>query len=528
MRLNHLHYAFVALLGAGLVSCGEARADALTYKYDQARTGQNPWERTLTLENVNVAHFGKIRVLPTDGKVDAWPVYLGPLEVAGKSRNVLFVATEHDSVYAFDADDGQELWKRSVLEPGETPSGPHGCNQVAPTIGITATPVLDRAAGPHGAIYVVAMSNRGVDFQRLHALDVTTGAELFHGPREITATYRRAGEPEQVFEPGQYEERAALLGSHGTVYTTWTSHCDHAPYTGWIIAYNAANLEQVGVLNVGPGGTGVGPAGAGPGIWMSGGGPAADASGNIYLVTGNGPFERTLTAQHLPNRGDFGNSFLKFAPGGHLPLVDYFAPFNGVNESEADLDLGSGGIMLLPNLTDARGIVRELAVGAGKAGDLYVVNRASLGKFSADANNVWQELPGVLAGGVFSTPAWFDGTLYYGPVGRSLLAFRAEDARFSQVPTQHTAQIFEYPGTSPVISSNNGSNAILWAHENSNPAVLHAYDAHNLAHELYNSSQAAGGRDHFGPGNKFITPMVAHGKVFVGTQTGVAVFGLLP
>ena len=527
MLRPHLGWASVVILGGGLGGYGQAGADALTFKYDLARTGQDPWETTLTPANVHAASFGKIRFLATDGKVDAQPLYLGPLEVAGVRRNVLFVATEHDSVYAFDADEGTLLWKVSLLGPGETPSGPHGCNQVTPVIGITSTPVISRAAGPHGAIYVVAMSNRGVDFQRLHALDVTTGAELFGGPREVTATYTAPGGGTRTFEPGQYEERAALLLSRGTIYTTWTSHCDHAPYTGWIITYSAANLERTGVLDVGPNGVGSGPASAGPGIWMSGGGPAADAAGYVYLLTGNGPFETDLNAHGFPNRGDFGNSFLKLGPAGHLSVADYFAAFDALNESAADLDLGSGGIMLLPNLTDAHGIVRHLAVGAGKSGHLYVVNRDSMGKFSADSNNIWQELSGALSGGIRSTPAWFEGTLYYGPVGRSLLAFTAVKARFGSVPTSHSAHVFPYPGTSPVISANGSSNGIVWAHENSDPAVLHAYEAHNLGHELYNSSEAARGRDDFGPGNKFITPLVAHGKVFVGTQSGVAVFGLL-
>jgi len=496
----------------------------VTFKNDLARTGQDLAETVLTPANVNAASFGKIRFLATDGKVDAQPLYLSALDIAGTRHNVVFVATEHDSVYAFDADEGTLLWKVSLLGPGETPSGPHGCDQVTPVIGITSTPVISRAAGPHGAIYVVAMSNRGVDFQRLHALDVTTGAELFGGPRDITATYIRPGVA-RLFEPGQYEERAALLLSRGTIYTTWTSHCDHAPYTGWIITFSAATLERTGVLDVGANGSASGPAHVGPGIWMSGGGPAADAAGYVYLLTGNGPFETVLNAQGFPKRGDFGNSFLKLAPAG-LSIVDYFSPFDGVNESEADLDLGSGGIMLLPNLTDAHGIVRHLAVGAGKNGNLYVVNRDLMGKFSVDANNIWQELTGVLSGGIWSTPAWFEGTLYYGPVGRSLLAFTAVQARFGSVPTSHSAHVFPYPGTSPVISANGSGNGIVWAHENSNPGVLHAYEAHNLGHELYNSAQA-GSRDDFGPGNKFITPLVAHGKVFVGTQSGVAVFGLL-
>ena len=499
----------------------------MTYKNDLARTGQNLTETTLTVANVNAATFGKLRLLVTDGKVDAQPLYLAGLTIAGRAHNVVFVATEHDSVYAFDADDGSTLWQVSLLGPGEALSGPHGCNQVVPVIGITATPVIDRSAGAHGVLYVVAMSNAGSDHQRLHALDVTTGAELSGGPTEIKPHYASPGGATRTFDSGQYEERAALLLSGGTLYTTWTSHCDHSPYTGWIIAYSKANLAQTAVLNVGPNGAGNGLASAGPGIWMSGGGPAADAAGNIYLLTGNGPFETTLDTHGRPSRGDYGNSFLKLSSAGTLAVADYFTMFNERDESDADADLGSGGIVLLPDLTDADGTVRHLAVGAGKDGNMYVVNRDAMGGFNPDGNHIWQELPGALHGGIWSTPAWFNGTLYYGPVGAQLLAFTAAGARFSSVAASHSATAFGYPGTSPAISANGTTNGIVWAHQNSNPAVLHAYEAANLAHELYNSAQAAGGRDQLGPGNKFITPTIADGKVFVGTQSGVAVFGLL-
>jgi outer membrane protein assembly factor BamB len=198
-----------------------------------------------------------------------------------------------------------------------------------------------------------------------------------------------------------------------------------------------------------------------------------------------------------------------------------------VSESSADQDLGSGGILLLPDVTDSGGVVRHLAVGAGKDGNLYCVSRDSLGKFSSSRNNIWQQVSGVLSGGIFSTPAYFNGAVYYGPVGAALMAFTVRNAQLSSAASSTTTNTFGYPGTSPAVSANGTGDGIIWAHENSDPAVLHAYDAGNLGHELYNSSQAAGGRDHFGAGNKFITPMIADGKVFVGTQGGVAVFGLL-
>ena len=504
------------------------RTDVVTYKNDLARTGQNLTETVLTPANVSAAGFGLLRFLATDGKVDAQPLYLSGLTVQGATHNVVFVATENDSVYAFDADSGSTLWRVSLLGSGETPSGPHGCGQVVPVIGITSTPVIDRAAGAHGALYAVAMSNAGGDHQRLHALDVATGAELFGGPREITAVYPAPGGGTRTFDPGQYEERAALLLSQGTIYTSWTSHCDSAPYTGWIIAYSQTSLAQTAVLNVAPNASGSGFASAGPAIWMSGGGPAADTSGNVYLLTGNGAFETALDGNGFPSGGDYGNSFLKLATsGGALAVADYFTMYDEVGESAADLDLGSGGAMLLPDLTDSSGTARHLMVGAGKDGNLYVVNRDSMGRFSSGGNNVWQELTGVLGGGIWSTPAWFNGTLYYGPSGGSLLAFTAAAARFPESASSRSSASFPYPGTAPAVSANGSANGIVWAHENASPAVLHAFEAGNLAHELYNSSQAANGRDHFGAGNKFITPMIADGKVFVGAQTGVAVFGLL-
>jgi outer membrane protein assembly factor BamB len=513
--------------GGGVNPVPAQRTDVVTYKNDAARTGQNLTESVLTLTNVNPASFGRLRFLATDGKVDAEPLYLSGLSVQGAMHNVVFVATESDSVYAFDADSGALLWQVSVLAAGETASDlpPSGCDQVTPTIGITATPVIDRSAGPHGIIYIVAMSKTTAlssYHQRLHALDVTTGAEALNGPVDIVATYPVLGGT-TTFDPAQYEERAALLLSRGVIYTSWTSHCDGVPYSGWVIAYSQSTLARTAVLNVAPN-----SGGAGPAIWMSGGGPAADSTGNVYLLTANGVFETALDSNGFPNQGDYGNSFLKLSTaGGALTVADYFTMYNEVSESGADQDLGSGGILLLPDLTDSGGAVRHLAVGAGKDGNLYVVSRDSLGKFSSSVNNIWQQLSGVLGGGIFATPAYFNGALYYGPVGAALTAFTVKNAQLSSAPSSITANTFTYPGTSPAVSANGSSDGIVWAHENSAPAVLHAYDASNLGHELYNSSQASGGRDQFGAGNKFITPMIADGKVFVGTQGGVAVFGLL-
>ena len=503
-----------------------AGTDVVTYKYDVMRTGQNLAESTLTLSNVVSATFGKLRNLMVDGLVDAQPLYLSQLAVAGAMHNVVFVATEHDSVYAFDADTGAILWKVSLLSGGDTTSDDRGCSQVTPEIGITSTPVIDRKAGAHGTIFVVAMTKDTASnyHQRLHALDVTTGQEMAAGPTEIAATFGAT-----IFAPGQYKERAALLLNNGTVYTTWASHCDDGPYGGWIIALSESTLAIRSVLNVAMGASGSGFASQGPSIWMSGGGPAADSAGNVYVLTANGRFETTLSAAGFPDGGDYGNSFLKISPSsGTLAVSDYFTMSGEIAESGSDVDLGSGGVMLLPDMTDANGTMRQLAVGAGKDGNMYIVDRNNMGKFTSVGNNIWQQLTGVLGSGIWATPAYFNSTIYYGPQGGSLMAFSLTSALLSDSPTSQSSTQFTYPGTFPVVSANGTSNAIVWAYENTSPAVLHAYAATNLATELYNSNQASSGRDQFGAGNKYIVPVVADGKVFVASTNSVAVFGLLP
>jgi hypothetical protein len=498
--------------------------DVTTYKNDLHRSGQNLSESALTPANVAPATFGLLRLLPVDGKVDAQPLYLSKLAVGSNFFNAVFVATEHGSVYAFDSDSGAILWHASLLGTGETTSDARGCNQVVPEIGITSTPVIDRSAGPNGTIYVVAMSIDGNStyHQRLHALDVATGAELLGGPVEISASFPTKGTATSSFDAKSYEERAALLLLNGTIYTSWTSHCDIAPYGGWMISFAQATLSRNGALNI------AAHSSAGPAIWMAGGGPAVDAAGNIYVLTANGAFETTMDVNGFPSNQDYGNSFLKISnAGAGLGVLDYFTMSNEVAESNADQDLGSGGEMLLPDLMDSTNTVRHLMVGAGKDGNIYVVDRDAMGRFNANSNNNYQTLNGVLPGGIWSTPAYFNGTLYYGDVSGTLKAFTISSAKLVAAPLSQSSTQFTYPGTAPSVSANGTTNGIVWAHENASPAVLHAYDATNLAHELYNSNQAAANRDQFGAGNKYITPTVADGKVFVGTTNAVAVFGLL-
>jgi hypothetical protein len=504
-----------------------ATTDVLTYHNDVARTGQNLAETTLTTGSVNSSTFGKLSFYSVDGLVDAEPLFTSQVTVPSNgTHNLLIVASEHGSVYALDADSGATIWQVTTLKTGETTSDDRGCSQITPEIGVTSTPVIDRASGPNGAVYVVAMSkdSSGNYHQRLHALDLALGTELFGGPTEVQATYPGTGDNSNgtnvVFDPGQYAERAALLLLNGVIYTAWTSHCDIRPYTGWIIGYNESTLAQTSVLNVTPNGN----EGS---IWMAGAGLAADSSSNIYFLDANGDFDTTLNASGFPSDGDYGNAFMKLSTSAGLAVADYFEMNNGVSESDSDTDLGSGGTIVLPDLTDGSGNTLHLAVGAGKDSNLYLVNRDSMGKFAANSNNIYQELAGVLPGGVWAMPAYFNNRIYYGSVGSSIQAFTITNAKLSTSSTAQTANSFGYPGATPSISANGTSNGIVWAVENSSPAILHAYNATNLT-ELYNSNQAANGRDQFGAGNKFITPMIVNGKVFVGTPDGVAVFGLLP
>ncbi len=498
--------------------------DVLTYHNNNYRNGLNNLETELTLGNVNYHSFGLLFVLPADGLVDAEPLYISSLSIGGVKHNVLIVATEHDSVYAFDADSGATLWHVTTLKAGETPSDDRGCSQVTPEIGITSTPVIYRTPKGAAVIYLVAMSkdSSGNYHQRLHALNAVSGAEVLGGPVDIAAKYPGTGDDSQngyvFFDPAQYKERAGLLLSGETVYLAWASHCDYRPYTGWIMGYSAKTLAQTTVLNVTPNGN----EGA---IWGSGAGMTADTGGNIFLLDANGVFDSSLNAQGFPSEGDYGNAFLRLTTAGGLAVADYFEMDNESQENATDTDLGSSGAVLV-NLYDSSGKLWQLGVGAGKDTNLYVVNRNYMGKFNSNGNTIYQELDGVLPGGVWSMPAAWNGNIYYGPVNHSILEFRFQDAKLLSSPVAETKQLFPYPGATPSITTNAGQNAILWATANVNPAVLFAFSARTLQ-LLYNSNQASNGRDHFGNGNKFVTPMISHGKVYVGTQSGVGVFGLL-
>jgi hypothetical protein len=501
-----------------------SNTDVLTYHNDLARTGQYLAETTLTPANVNSTTFGKVGFLPVDGKVDAQPLYVSNLSMGGATHNVVYVVTEHASVYAFDADTNAQLWQRSLLGSGETTSDNRNCTQITPEIGITSTPVIDRMRGASGVLYTVVMSKDagGAIHQRLHAIDLATGVEALGGPAEIAATYPGTGANSSngvtVFDPQQYAERQALTLVNGNVYLAWTSHCDQGIYGGWVMAYSADTLAQTSVLNLTPNGT----EGS---VWTSGAGMASDGAA-LYLLDANGTFDTTLNAQGFPASGDYGNSFLKLATSPKLAVADYFATFDTIAQSANDADLGSGGALVLPDLVDANGVTRHLALGAGKDSKIYVVNRDAMGKFNATANMIWQEIDGQLPGGVFSMAAFYGNRVYFGAVGDNLKAFPITSARLATTPESRSPGTFAYPGATPSVSTNGASNAIVWAAENGAVAALHAFSADDLGRELYNSNQA-GTRDTFGPGNKFITPMIAHGHVYVGTTNGVVAFGLL-
>jgi hypothetical protein len=523
------HTATVSLTVAAAASSTPA-VDVTTYHNDNARDGLNAQETTLNPTNVNSKTFGLVATYPVDGNVDAEPLYLSNVALGGSTANVLYVATEGDSVYAFNASSNAQIWKTSIIGSGETTSDARGCNQISPQIGITSTPVIDRNAGAHGAIFVVGMTkdSSGNYHQRIHALDLTTGAELSGSPTEITATYPGTGanstNGKVSFDPGQYAERVGLLLLNGTIYTAWTSHCDIQPYTGWVMGYDETTLKQTTVLNLTPNGS----EGA---VWMSGYGLAADTSGNIFFIDANGTLDDDFSSSDLPDKMDYGNAMVKLSTANGLALADYFEPYDTDAESAADTDFGSGGAMLLPDQTDASGKTRHLVVGAGKDKNIYVADRDNMGKFNQSAgnnSNLYQELPNALARGAWSGPAYFNNTVYYAGVGDALKAFPISKALLATTPSSTSSVTFPYPGSTPGVSANGTQNGIVWAVESaqSSAAVLHAYDATNLANELYNSNQA-GTRDAFGKGNKFITPMVVNGRVYVGTPNSVAAFGLL-
>lgn len=504
-------------------SASTGSTDVVTHHYDISRSGVNSTETLLTTSNVNSTTFGKVGEFAVDGQIDGQALFLSQVAIPGLgNKDVLYVATENDTVYAVDAksisgSSATVLWKTRVLPSGESPATSLPCGNISPN-GITATPVIDRT---RNAIYVEAMSqdSAGNIVHRLHALDLTNGNELFGGPTTITATYSGTGGHSSggvvTFDPSVQHDRAALLESGGIIYTAWSGLWgDCGPYSAWVIAFDAGTLKQSGAIDLVPNNSG-------GGMWMGGGGPAADASGNVYVISGNGFGDTPGT------NSSYGNSFVRLSTSAGLKVGDYFTPFNTPSEDAADADFGSAGPLLLPDLVDANNITRHLAVGAGKDGNLYVVDRDNMGQFNSTKNNVYQQFP-LSSNENHSSPVFFNNTVYICPENNTLKAFPVSKALLATSPSSQGAHVFGGNGAVPSISANGTGQGIVWALDHG-AGILFAYDASNLTRELYDSSQAASNRDHFSAvGGHFITPMIANGRVYIGTGTSVAVFGLLP
>lgn len=499
--------------------------DVVTHHYDNFRSGVNANETLLTPANVNPTNFGKLGEFTVDGQIDGQALYLQQLLIPGQGmKNVLYVATENDSVYALDADsitgtNATILWKTRARSSGETaaPLSSMPCGNIDPN-GVTATPVIDRT---RNAIYVEAMSMDASNniIHRLHALSLTTGQELFGGPTTITATYPGTGGNSHngtvTFEPSVHHDRAALLESGGKVYMAWSGLAgDCGLYSAWLMAYSADTLAQRSVIDLVPNNHGAG-------MWMGGGGPAADASGDVYVTSGNG-FGDTPGMN-----SSFGNSLVRLSGTGNLSVVDYFTPSTTINDDNADLDLGSAAPLLLPDLADANHLTRHLAIAAGKDGKLYVASRDNMGKFDALQDNILQEFT-LSSSENFSSPVYFNGTVYLCPSGQPAKAFPVTNALLATTPSMQSAHQFSGTGAVVSVSANGANDGIVWALD-WGAGTLFAYDATDLTKNIYNSDQAAGGRDHFSTvGGHFITPMVTNGRVYFGTANSVVVFGLLP
>ena len=504
-----------------------AQVSVTTYRNNLARTGENLAETILTPANVNPVQFGKIFSRPVDGQIYAQPLYLPSVAIAGKGvHNVVFVATQHDSVYAFDADSNTgpnepPLWQVSLANTaaGEATAGVAdvlNCPTIAPELGITGTPVIDPSTN---TLYVVAMTKRGDQiFHRLHALDITSGAERPGSPVLIAASVPGTGDralssssTSVTFDAYFYKNRAGLLLLNGVVYTGWTSHCDSRSYHGWIIAYDARSLQQVAVFNTTPNGY----QGS---IWMGGAAPAADAEGNIYAISGNGSFDADANGLNL------GDSVVKLSSPS-LTVLDYFTPFNQLYLDRADIDLGSSGAVLLPDLAGSLAHQR-LLVSAGKEGRIYLLDRDRMGRFNPDADSqIVQSIEGAV-GAAFGGPAYFNGTVYFSAAYDRLKAFSVSGAHIETPPASQSSLVFDYPGAIPAISANGSSNGIVWVVESDYGGTLHAYDASNLANELYNT-QMNSSRDVLGSFVRFSVPTIANGRVYVGTGAALVVFGLL-
>jgi len=531
-----------------------AQVSVWTYHNDNRRTGLNTNETILNLTNVNATTFGKLFSYAVDGYVYAQPLYVPNLNIQGRgTHNVFFIATEHNTVYAFDADSagaaGGLLWKTNLgaaavtTVPGVFTNKNFGARynnnaytDIEPEVGITGTPVIDTNSG---TLYVDAFTGEvggGVTnyFHRLHALNLTNGTERSFSPVVVTAAVAGTGVDSVggrvTFNAKQENQRCALTLAGRIVYLAYAGYADTDPYHGWVIGFNATNLVQLTnyVFNTTPNSTiaAYGGNAAEGGIWMGGGGLSVDDNTNLFFEVGNGIFNVTNNS----GKTEYGDSFMKLSTTNGLAVADYFTPWNQFTLQANDTDLGSGGLLILP---DQPGSFPHLLVGAGKEGKIYLINRDQLttGNNHFDSTNSIDFIVQSLASrikGSFDTPAYFNGRIYYAGNGDNLKAFTLTNGLMSGVGVlTNTARTFSFPGATPVISANGTNSGIVWALQMGTPAVLVAGNATNFITELYNSSQAAGNRDKLANGTKFALPTVADGKVFVGSSNSVSVFGLL-
>jgi hypothetical protein len=481
-------------------------AGVFTYHNDLSRDGVNSQEYALNTSTVKAATFGKRFACAIDASAYAQPLWVANVAIGGGTHNVLIAATVHDTVYAFDADISpcKTYWSKSLLASGETwvnNMDVGGSLDLAPDIGIVGTPVIDPTTN---TIYVVSKSKGGATIhQRLHALNLIDGSEKFSGPQEIAFSSGGA-----TFSPLSQNQRAGLALVNGVVYVAYASHGVNPTYYGWVVGYSASSLAQVSLFNDDPGS-------AFGGIWMSGGAPAADSNGNLYVITGNGNFDGNT---------EFGDSFLKLSTGGGISVSSFFSPSNQASENSSDFDFGSGGAAIL--VDPSSGPVPHLAIGGGKDGKLFLLNRDNLGgNTSNDAGAVQAFSVGNM---IFCTAAFWQNTLYLGPITDHLKSYtlNTTTGQFNTAPASQSPSSFGFPGATPSISSQGTSNGIVWAIENAGRAALHAYDATNLGTELWNSENS--GADKAGHAVKFTVPTVANGKVYVGTASEISVYGLSP
>ena len=503
------------------------QAQVTTSQYDNARTGATLSETALTPQNVNPKQFGKLGVMKVDGVVFAQPLFVPGVEIPGKgTHDVLFVATEHDSVYAFDASRPNDppLWKTSFLDEKRevTTLSSHdvSCPFIEPEVGITSTPVIDLKTG---TLYVLARTMirhamaSNEYFQHLHALAITTGVEKFGGPKLIAASAPGRGddsnkEQQIAFNPLRENPRAALLLTNGNLFLTWASSCDRGPYHGWVMAYDPESLAQKAALNVTPDGNE-------GGIWESDTGPAADADGNVFVPTGNGTFNVSTGGK------DYGDSVLKLGlKGSSLAILDYFTPRDQEHMADTDMDLGSAGPVLLP---DQPGPHRHLVLQPSKDKRIFVLDRDSLGKFHSDRDAIVQTQP--VKGGGFGAMAYWNGHAYYVGEDDALRDYAVNNGELK--PTAASSIKFD-GGATPTVSANGNKDAVVWVASKKSSggrvrqAVLYAFDAANVVQPIYNSA-TNDAHDGAGMAARFVIPVVVNGRVYLGTRSEVDVYGLL-